>query len=144
MFEFENKKISGNISKFHVIIRKTENFDVEGTLINDTYGFAIDFNGIRDMLCSLEELFDFIKFPQATHESRSFKEFVKSEGDSCPHGLRLPTLDEINKNNADLILHVQFRHYSTWQGTIKWNSENRTEKFRSQLEMIKLIAETIS
>jgi hypothetical protein len=141
VIHFDKKICYGNISKFHAIIRKTENGDIEGTLVNESYGFAIDFNGIGQMLFSLEELFDYVKFPQATHKSRSFNEIAKNGGGVFPSSLRMATSKEMQKENIYFILHVQFRHHSTWQGTITWIGENRIKKFRSQLEMIRFITE---
>ena len=34
---------------------------------------------------------------------------------------------------------IQFQQNATWQGTITWTEKNLTQRFRSTLEMIKLM-----
>lgn len=51
---------------------------------------------------------------------------------------------EQNKDRkASFLLQVQFQRNSTWQGTIQWLEENKTQNFRSTLEMLKLMEEAI-
>lgn len=44
---------------------------------------------------------------------------------------------------ATFIVQVQFRQNATWQGSIHWNEKNKTQYFRSTLEMIKLMDEAL-
>ena len=48
------------------------------------------------------------------------------------------------KNKATFIIHVQFRRNATWQGTISWTEQKKTQRFRSTLEMIKLMDEALA
>jgi hypothetical protein len=43
------------------------------------------------------------------------------------------------ENKAAFVIHIRYRQNSTWQGEIKWIGENKTQYFRSTLEMMKLI-----
>ena len=95
------------------------------------------------MLSSLDDFFDFVNFPQATHEKRSFNEGSEKKEILQPRGLREVTAEEMQDKQAVLLLHVQFRQNSTWQGTLEWISEKKTKRFRSELEMIGLIADTL-
>lgn len=45
---------------------------------------------------------------------------------------------------ATFVVQVQFRQNATWQGTIQWLEEKKSRKFRSMLEMIKLMDEALS
>ena len=47
-------------------------------------------------------------------------------------------------DKATFIVKVQFRQNATWQGSIQWLDEKKTQKFRSVLEMIKLIDEALA
>ena len=143
MFQFEKKNISSNISRFRIIIEKTEDFDIAGILYNDFYGIAIDFQGIRQMLSRLDDFFDYINFPQATHEKRSFHGEPTRKVKNPPLGLRDVSAEEMQGRQAAFLLHVQFRQNSTWQGTLEWISEKKAKRFRSELEMIGLIADAI-
>lgn len=143
MFQFEKKKISSNISRFRIIVEKTENYDIAGVLYNDFYGIAIDFQGIRQMLSRLDDFFDYVRFPQATHEKRSFREEPAGKSKNPPRGLREVAPEEMQDKQAAFLLHVQFRQNSTWQGTLEWLPEKKTKRFRSELELIGLIADTL-
>ncbi|HML38567.1 MAG TPA: hypothetical protein PKA19_14295 [Bacillota bacterium] len=143
MFEFEKKTISSNISRFKLVMEETERFDIAGTLYNDFYGFAIDFQGVRQMLGRLDEFFDYVDFPQATHEGRSFREKPPGRKKHPPAGLREVSAEEMKGRRTTFLLHVQFRRNSTWQGALGWVAENKTKRFLSELELIGLIVEAL-
>ena len=44
---------------------------------------------------------------------------------------------------ATFVVHVQFRQNATWQGTIQWIESKKTQKFRSTLELIRLMDEAL-
>ena len=144
MFEFEKKRISSNIGRFRIIVEKTENYDISGILYNDFYGIAFDFKGIRQMMSCLDELFDYVGFPQASHQRRSFHENKIMHTKQLPHGIREVPHEEMADKSATFLLHVQFRQNSTWQGTLEWLPQGKTKRFRSELEMIGLIAEALN
>lgn len=48
-----------------------------------------------------------------------------------------------NDGKATFTIQVQFTCNATWQGTISWMEGQKTQKFRSELEMIKLMMEAI-
>jgi len=92
----------------------------------------------------LDDFFDYVNFPQASHEKRSFDERKKKGEDKPPLTMRKPVSGELSGKKPVFILHVQFRQHSTWQGTLHWIAENKTKRFRSELEMIRLLAEALS
>ena len=42
-------------------------------------------------------------------------------------------------NAGTFVLKIMNRQNSTWQGTVTWVEENKTQNFRSALELLKLI-----
>ncbi len=46
--------------------------------------------------------------------------------------------------SSTFIVRVENRQNGTWQGKITWADENRTEHFRSMLEMLKLMEEAMA
>ncbi|NLC78547.1 MAG: hypothetical protein GX683_02310 [Ruminococcaceae bacterium] len=46
---------------------------------------------------------------------------------------------EQNSDKATFVVTVLYRQNATWQGTLKWLEGGREEKFRSALELIKLM-----
>jgi len=48
-------------------------------------------------------------------------------------------LEKRSKHRGTFIIKVENSSNSTWQGEIIWAEENRSEKFRSALELFKLM-----
>lgn len=56
-------------------------------------------------------------------------------------------MDELTKTNdckATFTIQIQFQQHSTWQGTIAWVEGGKSQKFRSELEMLKLMMEAVA
>lgn len=143
MLNFDKKNISSNISKFHMFTDETDNYDISGKLCNFDYNFCIEFQGVRQMLERLEVLFDCVNLPQATHHKRSFH-----DEPAIKDMLQADWMQEIEpleweRNNASFLLHVQFRRHSTWQGTLELIKERKVEYFRSELELLSLLANSL-
>lgn len=43
------------------------------------------------------------------------------------------------KDNTTFIVDIKSNQHATWQGTVEWVQQRRTENFRSMLELFKLI-----
>ena len=58
------------------------------------------------------------------------------------------SLDNSNQNNdkvrGTFIVKIEFCQHGTWQGRVIWADENKTERFRSALELVRLMDEAIS
>ena len=50
----------------------------------------------------------------------------------------------INKSNQSFVVEVKCQENHTWQGTIHWVEGQKKEKFRSALEMIRLMDSVLS
>ena len=44
---------------------------------------------------------------------------------------------------AKFMINIQFEQNATWRGTIQWIDKNRTQIFRSELEMLRLMDEAL-
>ena len=115
------------------------------------------------MLDEMEELFDLINYPRATTTLRSFSE----EGSAQPQGGQLRAVQPQGGRNmpgtpksvprylsdsellqkrgalATFIIRVQQRANSSWQGRITWVEKDRTLRFRTIIEMVKLIEKAL-
>lgn len=91
------------------------------------------------ILFEMEALFDAVKIPQAAYLTRSFYRPPLSARKEA----FAPMSDLDVKNNrgskATFVVHVQYRQHATWQGTVVWAEENKSRRFRSALELLKLI-----
>lgn len=143
MFRFEKENISSNIARFRMFVESTDDYNLSGILYNETYGFAIEFLGVRQLLSRLDDFFNYVEFPQATHEVRSFDSSGDKKEKKLPQGIREISPGEWAADQALFILHVQFRQNSTWQGTLEKVAENETKCFRSELELIGLLGDSL-
>lgn len=48
-------------------------------------------------------------------------------------------MDEKKKHGGSFVIHVQHCENATWQGTVVWAEKNITKRFRSALELLRLI-----
>lgn len=49
-----------------------------------------------------------------------------------------------NKSSNTFIVKIEFCQHGTWQGKVIWAEENRTERFRSTLELMGLMNEAMA
>lgn len=101
-----------------------------------TFSFQSDFEMVKGM----KDLFDCIDFPQVEFQQRSFfekraKQIVRKAEDTLDCGLE----EELDKQKSTFIVNVLYRKNATWQGSITWVDQNRTQNFRSALEMLELM-----
>lgn len=95
-------------------------------------------NLIREMI----QLFDDIRFPLATLKVRDFRGEAQTERREEKEKEKYMSDQELLAKHGDIstfIIRVQQRQNGTMQGRITWVDENKTMRFRSALEMIKLI-----
>ena len=99
------------------------------------------FTTIEEMVFALESFYDSINFPHPTTNNRTFSD-VTAAPRRRQEIKRIMTDEELLKKHGDLgtfIIRVQHRQNSSWQGRVTWMEEDKTVKFRSIFEMIKLI-----
>jgi hypothetical protein len=83
-----------------------------------------------------------MQFPQASFQSRSFeskrmKTFVRKVENFMDSEIETACKSE----NATFLVHIKFRQNASWQGSITWVEKEKTQNFRSALEMLKLMDE---
>lgn len=98
------------------------------------------YSDIDEMLIAMDAFYDYINFPMASTESRTFR---KADGKSGrKEKVRLMQDKQIcnqKGKQATFIVQVQYRQNATWQGKITWSEGNKTQHFRSALELVKLM-----
>jgi len=52
--------------------------------------------------------------------------------------------DHKSDSKATFTIKIKFQRNATWQGTISWAEGGKTQNFRSELEMLKLMMEAVS
>lgn len=139
----------GSVSQLAVLVDEYSDFDIAGRVYSAAYEKAQPFRGLAALIERMESLFNELYFPQPTHQLRGFN-VRRGRG----RLKRKPAQDEVKKmedsknvvesgEKATFVVHVQFRQNATWQGTIQWIDSKKTQKFRSTLEMIRLMDEAL-
>lgn len=113
-----------------------------GRVFSEYYRKTFQFDNELEMTMGMNDLFDSIGFPQAAYQPRSFfdkqsKQTIRKAEDTLDSNL-----DEMLENQkVTFIVNVQYRQNATWQGSITWVEQNRTQHFRSTFEMMQLMDE---
>lgn len=53
-------------------------------------------------------------------------------------------MDKQQGNKTTFIVQVQFCQNASWQGTIAWTEQKKEKRFRSTLELLKLMDEALN
>jgi hypothetical protein len=121
----------------------TTSGDYSGRMFNPYIESFLEFRSVFELIVLMDEFFDKIHFPQKTFMTRRFYGGEKTTGRSPEVEVERFMSDEMLENEqgkrATFIVQVQFRQNATWQGTITWADEKKTSRFRSTLEMVKLM-----
>lgn len=118
-----------------------------GYVHNSYYDKTVPFTDGVQLLEAMEALFDTLSFPDRFEEYRRFG--GKQNGRRAATTSRITRESEQAMNEskredkATFVIHVHFRRNATWQGTIQWVDQNKSQSFRSTLEMIRLIDEAM-
>lgn len=103
------------------------------------------FENLVQLLHCLEIFYNQISFPE---EAEVLRKFVKQKQEAQRNSKKLKNIEETGNtgelskergNCATFFVHVQYRQKATWQGKLVWEEKKETLKFRSVLELIKLI-----
>ncbi|RPF42420.1 hypothetical protein EDD70_2764 [Hydrogenoanaerobacterium saccharovorans] len=129
-------------SKSLVCIHTNENGEPRGEIYNRYLVEPIAFTDMFTLINEMDAFFDQTGYPQAYNEYRTFvdkkkeKKFRLREAESDLDDM---FLENTTGDKATFVIQVQFRQNSSWQGTITWAEGKKTQRYRSTLEMIKLM-----
>lgn len=134
-----------NLNSVLICVDDFSNNEIYGRFYNLYLPGAVRFDGVIDLLGKLEGVFDDLEFPQRYNDMRSF--IINSKGEFIEpvrkKELKKQMTEERYEQEAGststFVIEVQYRRNATWQGTVRWIDGNKTERFRSTLELLKLI-----
>lgn len=142
-----------SLSKVYVIFDKDERDVFKGRIYHPASGRQDSFSRVYELLMKLEDIFDAYDFPQPTHFLRTFSNPRKADLKKTAKEEKYITedltemekeiLSNANTGKATFIIKVLFRQNATWQGKIQWVEKNKTQNFRSDLEMLKLMDDAL-
>ncbi|MCI2046093.1 MAG: hypothetical protein LKJ90_00035 [Faecalibacterium sp.] len=102
------------------------------------------------LLMQMDDLFDWLNYPQRTMQERTFrkksKEPEKDKGETSMAKKEPEIVNEPAEQKGDIatfVIHVMYRQNATWQGSVLWAESGQTQNFRSALELIRLMDSAI-
>lgn len=118
--------------------------EISGRLISPYAQASIPFGGIIDVVSRLDSFLTQRGYPQAYNTLRSFNPVGAAPKKRAERKelIQLMSSDVFETKLGEkltFVIQVQFRQNATWQGTITWAEQNKTQHFRSTMEMIKLM-----
>lgn len=118
------------------IASKTADGDYTGQIEAEGLETPIRFSQTAQMVVGLEDVLERQNYPRA---SVGIRTFGKRRKDKEAAEMELKEQTEQNSDKATFVVTVLYSQNATWQGTLKWLEGGREEKFRSALELIKLM-----
>ena len=95
------------------------------------------------LILEADNVFGRVRCPQAAVADRSFRDRSTRAENFVPEERNLPMCEHDLTNRrgekGTFVVHVQYRQNATWQGTVVWADKNKSQQFRSALELMKLI-----
>ena len=113
-----------------------------GRLYHRYHDGAVEIATSLQLVQVMENLFNEIQFPRQNVRDRSFTEDSGVQARRHEEKERVMSDKDILSNHGDIgtfIIKVQQRQAGTWQGRVTWVDRNKTVRFRSILELIKLM-----
>ena len=134
--------LNGDPSRSIIYLMPMQNKTMNGFIYSKYFNKTFQFYNEYQMLSAMDDLFDSVAFPQALFEKRSFlSRKIKKIIIKADDGMEEIAENALQNEKTTFVVHVQYRQNATWQGSITWVEQNRTQNFRSSLEMLKLMEE---
>jgi hypothetical protein len=144
-------KISCNDLIVRICIDKKDKGQISGRAYCRFTAEPFVFTDAVNLILQLEHLFDEVNFPRAFKKTRKFPENKPVYSDESTVGGKLHVsthdkadsrdMDRFNGNAGTFLLMVTSRQNATWQGYIDWLNGSAPQKFRTVLELLKMIIE---
>jgi hypothetical protein len=122
----------------------------EGNTITGRYyhGYSrqpVEIRWISELVFGLESFYNAINVPRAATNERLFHESRHAPPSDVSAERQLSDQELLERFGrlATFIIRVQQRQNSTWQGRLTWVEENRTQNFRSVVEMVHLLEDAL-
>ena len=138
-----------------VLVDERAPFSFSGRLYSDYFQRALPFSCPEELLSLSRALLDALSFPQTATSCRSFH---SRRGASAPHPTPKRSMESMKHESSlpsqqnetvptgkkgTFVVQVLYRQNATWQGTVRWLDTNKTQPFRSVLELLSLMQEAL-
>ena len=124
----------------NVCIDQITETDKQGRMYNCYSREPFRFPNELQMMRKMEELMDWLDYPQSSMKTRSYQEKEQGKCEERPE--KAWESEEMLKERGregTLVIHVQYRQNATWQGRLMHVETGETQEFFSMLELLKII-----
>jgi len=139
--------IPNGASRVLVCIDSITDEEPAGRWYNPFCSDPVEFESVLQLLCSMEDFYNEMSFPQCSVQRRSWNAVGRPPGRAKRKEVKRFMSDEVFTQNkgdrATFVVQVQFRQNATWQGTVTWAEKNEIQHFRSVLELIRLMDDSL-
>lgn len=129
----------------NLCIDKIEHEELKGRLYHRYNGEAIPFHTIVEAMGKMEELYDSIRYPQASVQTRQFVgEKVLKPVD---REAQVSSTEEILAQKGEIAtfsIGVSSRMRASWQGEVYWVEQDEKQEFFSDMELLNALLEAIN
>lgn len=127
----------------NICIDEIKNGELSGRLYHCYSEKAFPFANAVRLVELAENLFDMLQFPQASTQMRSFAGGARKKADTMEKKLSAEDVEKKHGKEGTILLFVQYRQRSTWQGIARWVEGDQEWKFSSELEFFKIIHQAL-
>lgn len=127
------ERVTGNEYRTSIVCVDSYDSQIMSGRICNQFCDGIGFHSTIDFLERMEELLDSMRCPQPFMRARSISE---------PPSRPVPSPIDVRTQEgtcATFAIRIMFRQNASWQGTVSWLEGERTENFRSALELLLLM-----
>lgn len=114
-----------------------------GRLYPNADDAPVPFDDVDRLLLTIEKLLDMRRYPEASTEPRLFGK--RERGSNLEEEIRVSgqAKDQdktgAKGGKATFLIQIQYRQHATWQGSLVWVEQEQEKRFRSALELIRLL-----
>lgn len=114
--------------------------DIEGRIYHCLRKEGVFFGNAYHLLKLAEKWMDATGYPESSTQFRSFRRIsVIKQKEYVEKMSQTESVTVQKGKKGTFVVHVQYRQNTTWQGEVLWAEKRESRKFRSALELLKLI-----
>lgn len=141
----------GNVTKisslpfYEICIDAKEITNISGKMYCGLLPEGVEFIGVEQLIFQMENIMNLIKFPESTTEKRLFalnntgKRHSVSEIQKRQREMRKFNSGGKKGEIGTVVVRIQFRQNSSWQGIAQWVEGEKTFLFESEMDFVKIL-----
>ncbi len=143
----EKYKNNADFARLIICVDEADGVVIKGRVYSAFLHSEHPFYTLEQVISLAEQVFDLNSFPQASFGKRYFR--TSSEKQKINRGETMGNLHVIDEKQLQsgekgtFVVRVMFRQCATWQGTVSWVEGNKTQNFRSMLELVHLMEDAL-